>query len=267
MQHSANSDREAAEQARRDEVATTDRQEAVRELSRCIYERRVRSELLASGIREPFRLDEIKERKRLYDEAYANWNTNHQANLFLIRQVLNESRYEVFQGLLESRFVTGIFKPLDACLTAAYLKRINGDKTAEDVLNDCYRDSASQVSISVRNLLNRTLHCGYELTNVLFTLSTTVDVDSQQRPTGSSVNVIGTRAEALRQKLEPVYGTDEGESLLISDGRPLRQQLEPWLQDVGAPDFETALGHALTVTGCPPRSNSESSAPEWQGPR
>ena len=106
-------------------VAAT-RQAAVGSLSRYIYERRVRAEMLLSGLRRHAKSPsdesrkEVMERKRLYDDAYVSWNANHQANLLLIRQVLGSSTYSEFEGLLEFRLVSQVFSPLDKCLTEAY---------------------------------------------------------------------------------------------------------------------------------------------------
>ena len=78
-----------AEEAR---ARSEQRQNAVQSISRSIYERRSRAELLASALRRNVTLEEIVERKKLYDEAYVRWNTNHQANLLLVRQLLEEKQ-------------------------------------------------------------------------------------------------------------------------------------------------------------------------------
>lgn len=136
------------------------RQAAVQTLSRFIYERRARSEMLASGIRRAAAKEELEERKRLYDEAYVQWNTNHQANLLQIRRLLNEKQYSDFEALMEFQLVTRIFKPLDECLTSAYDNHRSGTLGAT-TLDQC----------GARELIQRALDCGYAFTDELFKLS------------------------------------------------------------------------------------------------
>lgn len=112
------------------------RQVAVSGFSRFIYERRARSELLSSALKRHANSptadskSEVVERKRLYDDAYFNWNASHQANLLLVRQVLGSDRYSAFESMVESRLVGQIFSPLDACLTQAYDAAIRNESPA-----------------------------------------------------------------------------------------------------------------------------------------
>jgi len=161
------------------------RQSAVVSLSKYIYERRVRSEMLLSGIRRHAASPsvdsrkEVVERKRQYDEAYVSWNTNHQANLLLIRQVLGSSSYSEFEGLLEFRLVSQVFSPLDNCLTAAYDATIRNEE-ARPLLKNC---KASE-------LVQRSLDCGYAITDELFRLS------SPTNRVDESKSIVETRCPA-----------------------------------------------------------------------
>jgi hypothetical protein len=142
------------------------RQAAVGNFSRFIYERRARSELLHSALRrhadaptEDSRR-ELIERKRLYDEAYVNWNASHQANLLLVRQVLGATSYSRFESLVEFRLVAKTFAPIDSCLTRAYDLAIRA-KDPRSTLTDC----------RATELIQRALDCGYAITDELFKLS------------------------------------------------------------------------------------------------
>ena len=142
------------------------RRAAIQALSRFIYERRVRAELLASALRRHAEkpvaasLEELVRRKQLYDEAYVSWNANHQANLFLVRQVLGAGDYSEFESMVEFRLVKQVFAPLDACLTRAYDRAIrNADPRPE--LERC----------RTPELLQRALDCGYAITDELFKLA------------------------------------------------------------------------------------------------
>jgi hypothetical protein len=158
------------------------RQLAVGGLSKYIYERRVRGEMLLSGMRRhadaPTQESraEVLARKRQYDEAYVNWNTNHQANLLLIRQVLGTSTYSDFEGLLEFRLVSQVFSPLDKCLTQAYDATIR-NRDPRPILQAC----------KANELVQRSLDCGYALTDELFRLS------SPNGNTQSSKSIVESR--------------------------------------------------------------------------
>lgn len=161
------------------------RQTAVGGLSRYIYERRVRSEMLLSGLKRHANAPsdnsakEIVERKRMYDDAYVGWNTNHQANLLLIRQVLGSSTYSEFEGLVEFNLVTLVFSPLDKCLTEAY-DVASRNQDPRPLLKAC----------KAVDLVQRSLDCGYAITDELFRLSS---------PSGSpkeSTSIVESRCPA-----------------------------------------------------------------------
>ena len=142
------------------------RQAAVGNFSRFIYERRARSELLHSALRrhadaptEDSR-KELIERKRLYDEAYVNWNASHQANLLLVRQILGATSYSNFESTVEFRLVAKTFAPIDNCLTRAYDLAIRA-KDPRPTLAEC----------RATELIQRALDCGYAITDELFKLS------------------------------------------------------------------------------------------------
>lgn len=85
------------------------RQSAVQSFSKFIYERRARAELLASALKRHASSPtlesraEVVERKKLYDKAYFRWNSNHQANLLLVRQVLGSEQYSDFESIVDER--------------------------------------------------------------------------------------------------------------------------------------------------------------------
>lgn len=142
------------------------RQIAVQQFSKFIYERRSRASLLASALKRhskapiPESKTEIIERKRLYDEAFFKWNANHQANLLLIRQILESSEYSNFEAMVEFRLVKNTFTPLDECLTKAFDASIRG-QDARPILEE----------YKCGELIQRSLDCGYAITDQLFKLS------------------------------------------------------------------------------------------------
>lgn len=134
---------------------------AIQNFSKAIYERRARAELLASSIKRNVSIEEIKYRKKLYDEAYFHWNSNHQSNLLLVRKVLGDKEYSEFESLIEFHLVTNIFTPLDSCLTKAYDYRIKENKSGKGVYAECKGS----------DFLQQALDCGYALTDELYKLT------------------------------------------------------------------------------------------------
>ena len=165
-----------------EQLLSEKRQSAVQELSNFIYERRSRSELLSSALRrhagDPTQqsLQEVIYRKQLYDDAYHNWNSNHQANLLLVRQILDSDTYTTFEAMVESRLVLQIFKPLDNCLTRAYDEAIRG-RDPRPAMGKC----------NATDLIQNALDCGYAITDELFRISS-----SGERRRGVGISV-GTR--------------------------------------------------------------------------
>jgi hypothetical protein len=147
-------------EAQRNRLETEARKVAIQNFSRDVYGRRARAEMLASSFRREAPLYEIKERKRDYDEAYVEWNTNNQANLLLIRDVLMTDQYTFFESVVEFTLVGKIFRPLDECLTQAFdIRMSEGDP--QPALDRC--DS--------KRLLQEALDCGYAISDELYKLS------------------------------------------------------------------------------------------------
>ncbi|WP_157374323.1 hypothetical protein [Salipiger sp. CCB-MM3] len=140
--------------------------EAIREYTQDIYSRRVRAELLAAGLRrhaeEPTdqSLSEVIERKARYDEAYSEWNKKSQANLLVIRKLLESDTYTELEDIVEQGLVLEGFKRLDNCLTNAYHEAIRG-RDPVSLMNDC--DTAY--------LLDFVLRCGSNISDGLYGLS------------------------------------------------------------------------------------------------
>jgi hypothetical protein len=141
------------------------RKAAVQNLSRSIYERRARADMLASSLFRGAQLDEIKERKKLYDEALVRWNTNNQTNLFLVREVLRIDAYSFIESSVEFTLIDKIFRPLDVCLTQAYDAATSGN-SAMSIVQEC----------QVRKLLQDALDCGYAIADELYQLSSNATI-------------------------------------------------------------------------------------------
>jgi hypothetical protein len=146
------------------------RQNAVIDLSRFIYERRVRAEVFSSAMLRSAAApvseskNEILERKKAYDAAFVNWNTNSQAILLQVRATIQLQSYSYFESLIENRLVRQAFTPLDRCLTQAYDIAVR-DGDPRTPLSDC----------KSRALIQRSLDCGYAITNGIYLASWNID--------------------------------------------------------------------------------------------
>ena len=154
--------------------AENGREAAVIDLSEVIYARRVRAELLASGLRrhnaDPTdrSLVELIERKTAYDEAYVDWNKRSQSNLLVMRGILDSKIYTALEAVVEFHLFGEVFQPLDSCLTAAYDEAVRG-RDVSQTLEGC----------GVKGLLSFTLICGYAITDELYAAASSAIADRE----------------------------------------------------------------------------------------
>ncbi|MFN0218321.1 MAG: hypothetical protein ACKVP4_05850 [Hyphomicrobium sp.] len=135
------------------------RRQSIESLVHLIYERRTRAGMVASSLRRGAELDEVKFRKRAYDEAYVAWNKNVMQNIFAIREVTGEHMISTLEGHFENDLVASL-ADIDRCLTKAYDARIAGQEP-KLILEDCRMPELHQFA----------LDCGATFTNELYKLS------------------------------------------------------------------------------------------------
>jgi hypothetical protein len=129
---------------------------AVQDFSRAVYARHTRAMMLLSSLRRKAPPEELRERKKLYDEAFVDWGVNQQANLLEIRRLTKSIRFTSFENTVEKRFMP-LLTNLDNCLTKAYDESTRKG-TPDSILGSC----------KANELLNETLNEGYDLTNSLY---------------------------------------------------------------------------------------------------
>ncbi|MEZ5899155.1 MAG: hypothetical protein R3D51_06630 [Hyphomicrobiaceae bacterium] len=135
------------------------RRQSIETLVHLVYERRTRSGLVASAIRRGADIDELRYRKRAYDEAYVDWNKNVMQNIFAIREVTGEHMISGLEKYYEDGLVAAMAN-VDRCLTKAYDVRIaQGDGAAE--LTRCDYNTMHQL----------VLDCGATFTNELYKMT------------------------------------------------------------------------------------------------
>lgn len=135
------------------------RRQSIESLVHLVYERRTRAGLVVSALRRGTDIDEVRYRKRAYDESYVDWNKNVMQNIFAIREVTGEHMISGLEKYYEDGLVSAM-ADVDRCLTKAYDLRIaNGDPKPE--LEKC----------AMSRLHQFVLDCGATFTNELYKLT------------------------------------------------------------------------------------------------
>lgn len=135
------------------------RKESIESLVHLVYERRTRAGMVASALRRNADIEEVKYRKRAYDEAYVDWNKSIMQNIFAIREVTGE----YFLSKLEGHFQDGLVAAMadvDRCLTKAYDARL-ANQEPKPILDQCRMPALHQF----------VLDCGATFTNEIYKLT------------------------------------------------------------------------------------------------
>jgi hypothetical protein len=140
-------------------AAAQSRQHAIQSMSGLIYERRTKAGMVVSSIRRGADLEEVRHRKRSYDETYIDWNKNIRTNLFAIREAMGERGFSSLEQDFENLLVAPLAQ-MDACLTRAYDLKIAG-LDALPQLETC----------QMATLYQQTLDCGATFSNELYKLT------------------------------------------------------------------------------------------------
>ncbi len=144
-------------------AAYQSRRVSVQNISDLIYERRARAGMVVSAIRRNADTDEVRYRKRAYDEVFVEWNKRIQQNVFQIRELVGER--DISEA--EKEFQDLIVRPLshiDTCLTKSYdLRLANAD--ALTVLTDCEMPVLHQMVLDCASAFTNEL---YKLTRLSF---------------------------------------------------------------------------------------------------
>jgi hypothetical protein len=143
--------------------------ESVRIISDILYERRIRGVLVWSSISRNASIDELKDRKKSYDDAFVRWNSAIQSNMFRVREMFHAENHTGFELMYENN-VSSLLFVQDSCLTSAYDSMISPDDSkhppVDKVIADCIADHKPPVSLGQ---INSTLQdCLYDFTNALY---------------------------------------------------------------------------------------------------
>lgn len=149
--------------AEADRAAEADRRlriAAARDFAELIGERRTRAALVASALRRRADTDELRHRKRAYDEAYLRWNVRIQSAMLQVRELVDAPDYSRIETVIEERLVVRLLSPADACLTDGYDAAIAGRGGAA-AWDGCEGD----------RLRRQTRICGVAITDAIHALS------------------------------------------------------------------------------------------------
>lgn len=128
---------------------------AIQSIADLVYERRTRAGMVVWAIKRNAELDELRYRKRAYDEAFVSWNTKVQRNIFMIRDISGQKGVTRLETQFQDLLVPGL-TATDHCLTKAYDARLVGGDPLP-VLDACQMTGLHQF----------TLDCAATFTNEL----------------------------------------------------------------------------------------------------
>ena len=139
------------------------RRETVQGIADLIYERRARAGLVVSTLRRGADLDELRHRKRAYDDVFVEWNKRIQNNLLQIRDILVSREPTGFELVLQERLVP-MLTEMDACLTKGYDARVAGQDPVP-IVEGCRYQAMHQSTLDCAKALTDQL---YKLTQLSF---------------------------------------------------------------------------------------------------
>lgn len=146
---------------------------AAQNFAQIVYRRYTRATMLCSAFRRNAELEEIKQRKKDYDEAYADWGASLQSNLFVIRKLTGKFEYNALESPVENKLVPA-FTSIDTCLTKAYDASVHG-RDPGPILLTCHMSEQ----------LKSTLNISYDVTEDLFQAAVRDAVQSQATKDGA----------------------------------------------------------------------------------
>ena len=175
--------------------------ESVNAITEILYERRIRARFVQRSVSRHAPIEELKDRKKAYDDVVIKYNTELQSNSFRVRQVFNGGNYKYLQYILITT-ITNLFSALDDCTTSAYDAAISSDAakrpSAAMIIADCKQGSMSTLTSDVVQEMPTPLpidviqqalsYCTYAYSDALF--------DTVQSAQGIPFNAMLSRAKA-----------------------------------------------------------------------
>lgn len=101
------------------------RRASAQSIADLVYERRTRGGMVVSSLRRGAELDELRFRKRAYDEVFVEWNKRIQNNVLQIREMIGAMESTMLEQQMQELLVPALTE-MDACLTKGYDVRLAG---------------------------------------------------------------------------------------------------------------------------------------------
>jgi len=133
--------------------------------------------MLEAALHRRANVDELKDRKRLYDESFLAWGENLQANMLMIRQAMGSVRFSSFEGYVQNSYIP-IVRPYDSCVTRAYDLALR-EENPEVAFTNC----------KIRVLRKALLDCSYAITSGLYILVMSEETGDDQEQEAAHVLV------------------------------------------------------------------------------
>lgn len=127
---------------------------AVTKISELMYERYATASFLASALKRNGDIEEIKQRKQRYDDAYMKWNTQLQTTQLIVRGLTSDSTYSNMEAFIQYG-LRPHYNNLDLYLTQGYDSRLKAK-------------SWEYKTTPIRAELTRCLDCCYAISNYLW---------------------------------------------------------------------------------------------------
>ncbi|MBK1658184.1 hypothetical protein [Paracraurococcus ruber] len=171
----------------------------ITEVTELIFERLHRAELVGSSVIRRAPVEEIKERKRSYDEAYLRWNIRLAGNQQRLAALLGPDRLPELRAFLDVG-ITQLFRLADACLTDAYDLYLPGTEEAMQAARR--RVEACEVetfTTSLKDLHDQTGRCGRQFAATLYAAL----AEATGRPAGRALTADPVLQACLRIEAPP----------------------------------------------------------------
>jgi hypothetical protein len=198
--------------------------------------------MVVSSVKRHASIDELKERKKIYDEVNVRYNSNLQSNMFRIREIYGNDNYTSV-NFMESELRDILFVQ-DNCVTQLYDDYVNNDNEARVTLanknlDHCKPDAIKNIDLTMTDLYLSLLECAYKFTDLLFTA---VKAPAPERGELSSME--DKARHALKNKIDALPSA-RANSIPVEPAKSIgpnqqTQNSDPDRQTAGGPDREAS---------------------------
>jgi hypothetical protein len=209
---------------------------AIQTISDLVYERRTRAGMVMWAIKRGAETDELRYRKRAYDESFVAWNKKVQHNIFMIRDISGQSGVTRLETQFQDMLVSAL-ADTDRCITKAYDVRLKGQDAAP-ILDACKMNELHQF----------TLDCAASFTNELDRLTRLSFLpwagsdEATRKAVEARIDRACTRPASSLPPAGPLVPAPSAEPMVKAPEPP------PVTVPAAAPDTSLPAGGTMTLT-------------------